>query len=93
MIKPVSLSSSYLFLLPFGISITQTKSSGEILVQGVIDLLAVKGDEAVIVDYKASMKNAEHVAETYRAQLILYKKAVERILKLIGSLCAIIVPI
>ena len=58
------------------------KSSGEILVQGVIDLLAVKGDEAVIVDYKASMKNAEHVAETYRAQLILYKKAVERILKL-----------
>ena len=58
------------------------KSSGEILVQGVIDLLAISGDEAVIVDYKASMKNAEHVAETYRSQLILYKKAVEKILKL-----------
>ena len=58
------------------------KSSGEILVQGVIDLLAISGDEAVIVDYKASMKNAEHVAEIYRSQLILYKKAVEKILKL-----------
>lgn len=57
-------------------------SSGEILVQGVIDLLAIKGDEAIIIDYKASMKNAEHIAETYRTQLLLYKKAVERVLKL-----------
>ena len=60
------------------------RSSDEtVLVQGVIDLLAVKGGEAVILDYKlTAVARREDVAEKYRPQLELYRRAVERVLGL-----------
>ncbi len=57
-------------------------ASADVLVQGVIDLLAVKGNKAIIIDYKASRKNAAALLKTYRPQLALYKKAIEKTLKL-----------
>lgn len=59
-----------------------TKSDKEIVLQGVIDLLAVKGDTAIIIDYKYSSKNAENLRKTYAKQLQLYKYAVESSLKI-----------
>ena len=50
----------------------------EVLVQGVIDLLAIKGDNAVIVDYKHSHKGREALIATYKKQLELYSYAVEK---------------
>ena len=61
---------------------SKLKTDGNILVQGVIDLLAVRDDEAIIVDYKTSHKNADALKSTYAEQLALYKKAVEKTLKL-----------
>lgn len=55
---------------------------GEIMLQGIIDLLAVKGDEAVLVDYKYSGKDAPSLVKTYERQLSLYKYAVEKSLPL-----------
>lgn len=55
---------------------------GEVLLQGIIDLLAVSGKEAVIYDYKYSRKNAEALKRTYAKQLKLYKYAVEKSLGL-----------
>jgi ATP-dependent helicase/nuclease subunit A len=49
----------------------------DILVQGVIDLLAISGQEAVIVDYKSG-----GIESSYKKQLQLYALAVERILGL-----------
>ena len=57
-------------------------TDGEMLVQGVIDLLAVKGNKAIIVDYKDSGRSGEELLSAYRPQLVLYKKAVEKILNL-----------
>lgn len=62
--------------------ISNTNATGDVLVQGIIDLLAVKGDKAIIVDYKYSKKSISHLKETYAYQLALYKKAVEQTLKL-----------
>lgn len=62
--------------------ISNTNATGDVLVQGIIDLLAVKGDKAIIVDYKYSKKSIRHLKETYAYQLALYKKAVEKTLKL-----------
>lgn len=62
--------------------ISDTKANGDVLVQGIVDLLAVKGDKAIIVDYKYSEKNVTRLKETYAYQLALYKKAVEKTLKL-----------
>lgn len=62
--------------------ISNTNATGDVLVQGIIDLLAVKGDKAIIIDYKYSKKSISHLKETYAYQLALYKKAVEKTLKL-----------
>ena len=51
----------------------------ELLVQGVIDLLAVRGEECIIVDYKYSSHNAERLAADYLPQLRIYAAAARRI--------------
>ena len=54
----------------------------EILLQGIIDLLAVKDEEAIIIDYKYStVINQEKLVERYKKQLELYSFAVEKVLK------------
>ncbi|MBO4472611.1 MAG: UvrD-helicase domain-containing protein [Clostridia bacterium] len=47
-----------------------------VLVQGKIDLLAIKGDEAIVLDYKLSGLPSPVLREKYDKQLELYKKAV-----------------
>ena len=61
----------------------QSAASGEdeIVFQGALDLLAVKGDEAWVVDYKYSIKDAQRLKTDYAVQLRLYQKAVSKILK------------
>ena len=53
-----------------------TGAADEVLVQGAIDLLVIKKDKAVIIDYKYSKKDEERLVQTYSPQLALYKKAV-----------------
>ena len=47
-----------------------------VLVQGKIDLLAIRGNEAIVVDYKRSGLPSAILAQKYGKQLELYKKAV-----------------
>lgn len=54
----------------------------KVLLQGVIDMLAVVDGEAVIIDYKYSAKSREKLLATYKRQLELYKLAVETSLKI-----------
>ncbi len=60
-----------------------TQCEEDVLIQGVIDLYFVEGDELVLVDYKTDYicgENTKHdVLEKYRTQLLLYKEALERI--------------
>lgn len=55
-----------------------TKSQTPVLIQGVIDLLAVGKNDAEIIDYKYSNKSAEKLKETYYKQLDLYAYSVEK---------------
>ncbi len=59
-----------------------TDSDEEVLLQGVIDLLAVSEDGAEIIDYKYSSLAADSLKRKYSAQLNLYAYAVERALGL-----------
>lgn len=70
---------SFLLSLPAN-QVMDTTSSEEILIQGQLDLLAVKEDKAVVIDYKYSKKTAERLKETYSKQLDIYAKAVTKIL-------------
>lgn len=54
----------------------------EVLVQGILDLVAIKGEEAVLIDYKIStIKDDNDIKNAYKTQLELYANAVEKILK------------
>ncbi len=52
----------------------------DILLQGVIDLLCIKEEEAVIIDYKHSGSSAATLKQRYSKQLELYAYAVEKAL-------------
>lgn len=55
-----------------------TPSEDCVLVQGVIDLMAVKGERCVIVDYKYSSLSADRLAAHYAPQLKIYAAAARR---------------
>lgn len=57
-------------------------SDAKILIQGIIDLLAVKDKTAILVDYKTSDHSAQRLKKDYQTQLLLYKSAIEKCLGL-----------
>ncbi|MBQ7348630.1 MAG: PD-(D/E)XK nuclease family protein, partial [Clostridia bacterium] len=59
-----------------------TDSDTSVLVQGVIDLLAVGDGGAEIIDYKYSSLNAESMQKRYRDQVNLYAYAAETVLNI-----------
>ena len=58
------------------------ESDAPILIQGIIDLLAVKDGKAILIDYKDSSHSADRLKEDYSMQLSLYKRAIEKCLDL-----------
>lgn len=72
--------------------IYQTDSDDKVIIQGFIDLLAVKGDSAIIIDYKYSSHSNERLVKDYKKQLAIYAKAVKNVLK-IKNVSAFIVNI
>ena len=57
-----------------------TEATDDVLVQGAIDLLAVRGGDISVIDYKYSALGDSDLINKYTPQLELYKKAVARIL-------------
>ncbi|MCL2846703.1 MAG: UvrD-helicase domain-containing protein [Firmicutes bacterium] len=49
----------------------------DILVQGVIDLLATSADRTIMIDYKTTRANEAELVERYAPQLNMYKSAIE----------------
>ena len=58
-------------------------SDAPILIQGIIDLVAVKDGKVILVDYKTSDHSKEQLKQDYSMQLSLYKKAIEKCLNLV----------
>jgi len=61
-----------------GDMVLSTTSKEGVLMQGVIDLLAVGENEAVIIDYKYSVLDIESLKNKYAKQLNLYAYALEK---------------
>jgi ATP-dependent exoDNAse (exonuclease V) beta subunit len=64
--------------LPF-LSKTDDENGG-ILMQGIIDLLAVRDGKAIIIDYKTTKASEKKLIELYTPQLRLYADAVKKFL-------------
>lgn len=76
--KKLSREKSFIALLPAKL-VFGADSDEDVLVQGVIDLLAESEAGAEIIDYKYSVKSKNALKETYAKQLNLYAAAVEKI--------------
>ncbi len=66
------------FLVPYPAQNVFSKEyeNEDILLQGIIDCLLIKGDEIIIIDYKTdNISSLENLKERYKAQLDLYKHA------------------
>lgn len=77
-IKDYKLYKEQPFIVSLPPALAGETGTEDILLQGVIDLLCIKGDQAVIVDYKHSGKSKVELRETYRKQLDLYAYATEK---------------
>ena len=56
----------------------KTQSKADVLLQGVIDLLAVNDGYADVIDYKYSRRKKDTLIATYKTQLDLYAYAAEK---------------
>ena len=82
-IKDYEILKEKVFLMNFPANMLYDTSSKEnVLVQGVIDLLAIKGDSAILIDYKYSSLSSERLKERYKKQLELYAYAAQKGLNL-----------
>lgn len=59
-------------------NLMNTENTSKILIQGIADLIVIKNDEVVLVDYKTTKFKEESLfAKKYSTQLNLYAKAIE----------------
>lgn len=78
------------FMLSTDIRDIDSNSSGDkVILQGIIDMLVVNGDSAVVIDYKY-VTSSYKIAERYSRQLSSYKLAVERITGISNVQCYIL---
>ncbi len=81
--------------LPFMLSVEynklveQSDFCDKVMLQGVIDLLAVDGNRAVVVDYKYTA-HSDKIKQSYGAQLNSYKLAVKQILGISDVDCYVV---
>ncbi len=68
---------SFVMEIPYS-EIERSSIFYKVLVQGVCDLIAIKGDDAILIDYKFSSKSPQKLVSSYNKQLYLYKTAIER---------------
>lgn len=76
--KKLYRERSFLCAVPAS-AIAEYDSTEEVVLQGVIDLMAEDADGITIVDYKYSVLDAASLEKKYRKQLDLYATAAEKI--------------
>lgn len=68
----------FMLNVPYDQVAKDKRFSDEVMLQGVIDLLVIDGNKAVVIDFKYT-SHSDRVEENYTAQLNSYKLAVQRI--------------
>ena len=70
----------FVMKLPYNKVVESSDIEEKVIVQGVMDLVLVGKDEAIVVDYKTNRSSSkEYYANLYKTQLNLYKLALSRL--------------
>lgn len=76
----------FMLQVPYNLLSPGSHYTDQVMLQGVIDLLAVDGDSATVVDYKYTA-HSDQVKQNYASQLNSYKIAVQKILGVSSVKC------
>ena len=68
----------FMLYVPYNQVAKDKRFSDKVMLQGVIDLLVVKGNKATVIDFKYTARS-DRVEQNYTAQLNSYRLAVQRI--------------
>lgn len=79
----------FMLFVPYDKLVEGSRYTDKVMLQGVIDLLVVEKNHAIVVDYKYT-RNSEGLRERYRAQLNSYRLAVEEIFGITDVDCYIL---
>lgn len=77
-IKNYKLYKEQPFIVTVPPNLAGEEGDEDVLLQGVIDLLCIKEDNAIIIDYKHSALSKKALKQRYHKQLDLYAYAVEK---------------
>lgn len=81
---------SFIMQIPYS-EVESSTIQDKILVQGICDLIANFDNKyCILIDYKFSSLNEKRLKEKYKKQILLYKKAIEKGLKLPVLKCYIL---
>lgn len=69
----------FMLYAPYNSISKEQRFTDNVMLQGVIDLLVVQDNKAVVVDFKYTTKSAELIEQSYRYQLNSYRYAVQQI--------------
>ena len=78
------------FLLQQQARVIGLPSDENVLVQGVIDLVIVQGDHAIVVDFKHSHRPPDRLQQAYSVQLAMYCRAVTQAMGLTVDRCVLV---
>ncbi len=80
-VKSTNLYREKVFLMQVEAKkVLKTTSNESVVIQGVIDLLSIKDEDAIVIDYKYSSLDRESLKKQYHMQLELYADAVHRVI-------------
>lgn len=80
--KEILREQPFMMYLPYNEVIEGgTVSEEKVIVQGVIDLMSIEGEEVTLVDYKYSRSSPDVIKQRYFEQMRVYSLAIERVLK------------
>ena len=79
----------FMLCAPYNKLVAGSNYTDEVMLQGVIDLLVVADNHAIVVDYKYT-RHSDGVKKRYRAQLNSYRLAVEKIFGITDIDCYIL---
>lgn len=68
-------------------SVSKSGISDKILIQGIIDLIIIKPDKILLIDYKLTRKSDTEIINIYSKQISLYKMALSKQYKNIPIIC------
>lgn len=67
----------FVMCVPYN-QVTNSNNLSKVLIQGVIDLIIIKDNKIILIDYKLTHKSKKQILETYKKQLDLYTLALNK---------------